>query len=151
MTRGRKKRGSGLLRVLFFVVLAGVVGQLVAKRKTFGDESSDVFGLAAIGGGKEFESRAAALRSGSALAVMGGVEIDLRQANLDPDGATLDVTAVMGGVEVTLPRGWAVDVETNEKLGGVETRLTESDDRPEGAPTLHVTVNALMGGVEIRD
>jgi hypothetical protein len=35
------------------VVIAGVVGQLVAKRMTFGDESSDAFRLAAIGGGKE--------------------------------------------------------------------------------------------------
>jgi predicted membrane protein len=82
---------------------------------------------------------------------MGGVEIDLREATLDPGGATLDVTAVMGGVEVTLPPGWVVGVENHGKMGGVETRLTESADHPERAPTLHVSTNAWLGGVEIRD
>jgi predicted membrane protein len=144
-------RGSRLLRALLLVVMAGVVGQLVAKRMTFGDESSDAFRLAAIGGGKELKSRATALRSASALAVMGGVEIDLREATLDPGGATLDVTAVMGGVEVTLPPGWVVEVENHGKMGGVETRLTESADHPEGAPTLHMSTNAWLGGVEIKD
>ncbi len=91
------------------------------------------------------------MRSGSALAVMGGVELDLREATLDPGGATLAVTAVMGGVEVRLPPGWVVAVETNEKLGGVDTHLTESVDHAEDAPTLHVTINAWLGGVEIRD
>ena len=139
------------MRAGFLVMAAGAVSQLVAKRMTTGDEDSDVFRLAAIFGGREFKSRATALRSASALAVMGGVEIDLRDANLDPAGATLDVTAVMGGVEVTLPRGWVVELTPKVKIGGVDTRLTESDDHPEGAPTLHVTVNALLGGVEIRD
>jgi hypothetical protein len=144
-------RGSKLLRTLLLVVIAGVVGQLVAKRMTFGDESSDAFRLAAIGGGKELKSRATALRSAAALAVMGGVEIDLREATLAPGGATLDVTAVMGGVEVRLPPGWVVGVENHGKMGGVETRLTESADHQEGAPTLQVSTNAWLGGVEIRD
>lgn len=149
MTRRKKTRGSGLLRALLLVVLASVVGQLVAKRMTFGDEDSDTFRLAAIGGGRELKSRATALRSASAFAAMGGIEIDLREATLDPEGATLDVTAVMGGVEVTVPSGWVVDLETHEKLGGVEARLTNPADQPEGAPTLHVKINAVLGGVEI--
>jgi hypothetical protein len=151
MARLSLTRGSSLLRALLLVAIASVVGQLVAKRMTFGDESSDAFRLAAVGGGKEFKSRATALRSASALAVVGGVEIDLREATLDPGGATLEVTAVLGGIEVTLPSGWAVDIENHAKMAGVETRLTESADHPEGAPTLHVTINAWFGGVEVRD
>jgi Cell wall-active antibiotics response 4TMS YvqF len=151
MTRRSVTRGSKLLRALFIVVIAGVVGQLVGKRMTEGDEGSDAFRLAAIVGGKEFESRATALQSASALAVMGGVELDLREAALDPGGATLDVTAIMGGVEVTLPPGWVVDLRTRGFMGGVDKRLTESADHPDGAPTLHVTANAWLGGVEIRN
>ena len=132
-------------------MLASAVGQLVAKRMTFGDENSDAFRLAAIGGGKELRSRATAFRSASALAVMGGVEIDLREATLDPGGATLDVTAVMGGVEITLPPDCAVEIETHGSMGGVDTRLTESTDQQAGAPTLHLRVNAWLGGVQIRD
>lgn len=149
MTRRSVARGPRLLPALLFVLIAGAVGQLVAKRMTEGDEDSDAFRLAAIVGGKELESHATALRSASALAVMGGLDIDLREATLDPAGATLDVTAILGGVEVTLPPGWVVDLKTLAFMGGVDKRLTESVDHSEGAPTLHVTINAWLGGVEI--
>jgi predicted membrane protein len=151
MTRRSVTPRSGLVRTVLLVLVAGVVGQLVAKRMTRGDEDSDDVRLAAIVGGKELKSRATALRSASALAVMGGVEIDLRDASLDPGGATLDVTAIMGGVEVRLPVGWVVDVESRGGLGGVDTRLTEAADLPDGAPTLRVTTNTWLGGVEISE
>jgi hypothetical protein len=150
MARRQKTKLARLIRALLLVVIAGAVSQLVAKRLTGGDETSDEFQLAAIGGGKEFKSRAPALRSASAVAVLGGVELDVRDAALAPEGATLDVTAVLGGVEVTVPPGWAVEVESRGKLGGVDTRLIESADLPVGAPTLHVTTNAWLGGIEIR-
>lgn len=118
---------------------------------TSGDENSDAFRLAVIGGGKEFRSRAAALRSASALAIIGGVELDLREATLDRGGATLDVTAFLGGVEVTLPPGWVVDVETHGILGGVDKCLTGHADLPDGAPILHVTTNTWLAGIEIRN
>lgn len=151
MTRRSVMPWSGLVRAVLFVLVAGVVGQLVAKRMTSGDEDSDDFRLAAIVGGKELTSHATALRSASALAVMGGVEIDLRDATLDPEGATLDVTAIMGGLEVKLPVGWAVHVESRGSLGGVDTRLTQAADLPETAPTLRVTTNTWFGGVEISE
>ena len=136
---------------MLVVLVAGAVGQLVAKRMTSDDEDSDEFRLAAVVGGKEFRSHATALRSASALAVVGGVEIDLRDASLDPEGATLDVTALLGGIEVKVPVGWVVDVESRGSLGGVDTNLTEAADLPEGAPTLRVTANAWLGGVEISE
>jgi len=145
----RRSGKARILRALFLVILTGVVGQLVSKRMTSGDEDSDDFRLATIFGAKEFDSRATALRSASALAVMGGVELDLREATLDPAGATLDVTAVMGGIEITLPPGWAVDVENRGKMGGVDARLPDSAELPADAPTLHVITNAWFGGVEI--
>jgi hypothetical protein len=58
---------------------------------------------------------------------------------------------VLGGVEVKLPAGWAVDVEMRGALGGVEKRVTDSADAPEGAPTLLVRTNTWLGGVEISD
>jgi hypothetical protein len=142
-------RRSRLLRGLLLVAIAGAVGQLVSKRLTFGDESSDAVGLAAIVGGKELKSHATALRSASALAVVGGVELDLRDASLDPAGATLNVTAVMGGVEVKVPPGWVVEVENYGKLSGVDTPVTAPEDHPEGAPTLRVSTSAWFAGVEI--
>jgi predicted membrane protein len=147
MTRRSLMRGS--LRALLLVVIAGVVGQLVSKRLTKGDEDSEEFQLAAIVGGKELKSRATGLRSASVLTVVGGVDIDLRAATLHPAGATLDVSTIVGGAQVMLPPDWVVDLETRGSMGGVDTRLSESADHPEGAPTLHVTTNTWLGGVQI--
>src|SRR6187401_43613 len=100
MTRPHKTTWSRLLRLLFGIVLVGVTSQLVSKRMTSGDEEGDDFRIATIIGGEELNSRAAGLRSASVLAVIGGAQIDLRQASLDPAGATLAITAIVGGVQV---------------------------------------------------
>lgn len=151
MTPPLRLLGSKVLRGLALLVIVSAAGQLVGRRISRGDESSDVFRLAAIGGGRELVSEAEAFRAGSALAVMGGIEIDLREATLDPDGATLDIRACMGGVDVTLPAGWRVEVERHGFAGGVDTRIGESSDVHDGAPTLHITAKAWLGGIEIRD
>jgi Cell wall-active antibiotics response 4TMS YvqF len=147
MTRRSLMRGS--IRALLLVVIAGVVGQLLSKRLTKGDEESEEFQLAAVVGGKEFRSRATALRSASVLAVVGGVEVDLREATLHPAGATLDVSTIVGGAQVLLPSDCVADVETRGRMGGVDTQLGEAADRPEGAPTLRVTTSTWLGGVQI--
>ena len=150
MTAHAVQRGFKVLRALLLIAAAGAVAQLVAKKMTTGDETSDDFRLAAIVGGREFTSSATALRSGSALAAVGGIVLDLREAGLDPDGATLDVTTVVGGVEVRVPEGWAVDVESHGMLGGLDNRLSESAHLPANAPALHITTHTWLGGIQIR-
>ena len=130
------------------MILAGVVGQLVSKRMTSGDEDSDDFRLATIFGGREFDSRATALRSASALAVMGWSSTSGRPRSTRRVRPSTSRPSWVG-IEITLPPGWAVDVENHGKLGGVDTRVTDSAGLPADAPTLHVTTNAWFGGVEI--
>ena len=149
MTRLYTTTRSRLLRLLLGVLLLGVASRLVAKRMTTGDEETDEFRIATIIGGEELSSRATALRSASVLALVGGAEIDLRQASLDPGGATLDVTAIVGGVQVLVPPEWAVEVESHGMLGGVDRQLTDPADLPADAPGLHVTAKAWLGGVQI--
>ena len=149
MTRPQKTTRSSLLRLLLGVLLVGVVSRLVAKRMTSGDEETDEFRIAAIIAGEEFSSRAAGLRSASVLALIGGAQLDLRQASLDPGGATLDVTAIVGGVQIVVPPEWAVQVESHGMLGGVDRQLTEAADLPADAPRLHVTTKTWLGGVQI--
>ena len=65
-------------------VIAWIIGTVISKRLTSGNEDSDEFSVAAVMGGKELKSRATALRSATVVAAMGGVDIDLRGAELDP-------------------------------------------------------------------
>ena len=114
-----------------------------------GDEESDEFRIAAVIGGEEFGCRSASLRSATVWTLIGGAQIDLRQASLDPGGATLDVTAIVGGVQVLVPAHWSVRVESHGMLGGVDRQVTEAADLPTDAPVLQVTTKTWLGGVQI--
>ncbi|RYV50803.1 LiaF transmembrane domain-containing protein [Pengzhenrongella frigida] len=84
---------------------------------------------------------------GSLSAIMGGIEVDLRQAGL-ADGAEISVFTFWGGVEIKVPPTWRVQVSGLPVLGGWENKTVPPAD-PE-APVLTVHVTAIMGGVEIK-
>lgn len=97
----------------------------------------------------ERTSRAASLRHGNVLACFGGVQLDLREATLDPEGGRLVVRAFMGGVHVIVPATWRVIVAAESRIGGIHAGVTPAETLPEDAPTLHVDVTAGMGGVAL--
>ena len=133
-------------------VLVGLwaLGQVLARRRTVGDEASDEFELAAYFGGIQRRSSATSLRRGVVRVCCGGVDLDLREAALDPAGATLELWATWGGVNVVVPPGWRVLVEDRSSLGGVDARVATPDELPGDAPELRVDVTARMGGVAIK-
>lgn len=144
--------GRKVLRVLawiaFIEIIGFVVGQIITRKLTKGDETSDEFQVAAVMGGKRFESRALDLKSGTVITSMGGIELDLRDATLDQGGATLDLRTTMGGIQVIVPKEWAVVVDKKSVAGGFDVEVTSPEDLPEGAPRLHVhAVTRLGGGV----
>jgi predicted membrane protein len=91
-------------------------------------------------------------RGGDATAVMGAVELDLRGATIATPPAMLDVFALWGGVEITVPPEWKVDVRATPILGGIEKK-TRSEPSSAGGPeqVLVVRGTALMGGIEIKN
>ncbi|MDH3260951.1 MAG: cell wall-active antibiotics response protein [Acidimicrobiia bacterium] len=141
-----RKLKKALMWIVAAEVAGWIVGQIIAKRMTKGDEASDEFQVAAIMGGKKFESHARDLKSGSAITSMGGIEIDLRDATLDSDGARLDLKTTMGGIQVIVPKDWAVDVDKKSLAGGFDVKVTPPEDLPEDAPKLHVHAVTRMGG-----
>jgi hypothetical protein len=82
-------------------------------------------------------------RAGEMTAIMGGTQLDLRQARMAPgEEAVIDVFALMGGAVVYVPREWTVDVQTKALMGGVTDqrfRTAEEEEaenagrRPRGA------------------
>lgn len=82
------------------------------------------------------------------LAVFGGFDLDLTKAELPPEGLTIDTLCVMGGGEITVPKGVNVEVTSIPIMGGVENKT----DVPEhtDAPTIRIRSIAIMGGLEIR-
>jgi hypothetical protein len=135
---------------LGFIVLSvgSVVSALVVRRKNseYGDEGDSRFALVAAMDGREFTSRASPFTEASALAYMGGIEIDLSEASLD-GGGRLRLVAVMGGINVTVPRAWRVEVAGNTIAGGVVN--LSNPDEPADGPLLIVSARAIMGGIQI--
>jgi len=142
-----------LKRALFgwlAVAAAVAVGVITVKKKVpaYGDESDDGFSLVAVVGGEDFVSSAQHFVEGKALAVLGGINMDLSGAALAP-GAKLKLRAVMGGIDVSVPRSCRVEVIATEHMGEV-ANLLEDDDQDDEGPLLLVYAAATMGGIAIR-
>jgi predicted membrane protein len=88
-------------------------------------------------------------RGGELSALMGGCEIDLREAEMKGNEAVLDVNIIMGGIELRVPMGWTVSVEATPIMGGVEDK---SYPPKEGSTKkLILTGTIIMGGVEVKN
>ncbi|PPK69727.1 cell wall-active antibiotic response 4TMS protein YvqF [Actinokineospora auranticolor] len=113
-------------------------------------------------GGRGTQNNAIAVLSGSevkgqwtvpptfnAVAVMGGVEIDLTHATFEARETVIHAFALMGGIEITVPPDVVVHVTGSGFMGAFHNGLRDQAPPP-GAPVVRVTGLALMGGVEIR-
>lgn len=81
-------------------------------------------------------------------AMLGGCEVDFREALIAPGVTEVKVFAVLGGVELIVPPDVNVECEGFGLLGAFEGHdysAPASDQRP----TLRITGAAVMGGVEI--
>ncbi|SDP47617.1 Cell wall-active antibiotics response 4TMS YvqF [Nakamurella panacisegetis] len=81
------------------------------------------------------------------VAVMGGVELDFSEATLSGRATVMNVTAVMGSVQIVVPAGLTVIVEGVGIMGAFEDKVRQSYGP--GTPSLRIKGVAVMGGVEV--
>ena len=82
------------------------------------------------------------------LAVMGGADLDLREADFDAPVVEITVQTCFGGVELKVPAGITVRNQTVNVFGGTEVKNV--GEPVEGAPTLVIKGNVLFGGVSVK-
>ncbi len=99
--------------------------------------------------------------SSSYIAFMGGIDLDLSIAEI-PDGESiLDLTAVMGGIEIIVPRDVKVICEGSVFLGGLELLdrsaggiISSTKSVQDGSlinkKIVKIYCRALMGGIDIK-
>ena len=106
------------------------------------------FVVAVLGGsGRKGHWRPA--RKNYAVAVLGGTELDFREAVMGPGVTDLKVYTVCGGVEIIVPPGMNVESHGIALLGAFE-HVGDSVHHPDPhAPTLRITGLAIMAGVEV--
>ncbi len=87
-------------------------------------------------------------RNQVAVAFLGGVVLDLREARFAAQEVTIHAYAMMGGVEILVPDELDVRVEGFGLMGGFDDAATGPGDGT--GPVVRITGFAFMGGVEVK-
>ncbi|HEV7767568.1 MAG TPA: DUF5668 domain-containing protein [Thermoanaerobaculia bacterium] len=99
--------------------------------------------------GVHWQSTSQSFQGGDANAIMGGVEIDLRNVQIQPgQDVVIDALAIMGGVEIRVPQGWKVVANVFPLMGGFEDNTIANS---ETGPRLTVRGTAIMGAIEVKN
>jgi hypothetical protein len=104
--------------------------------------------MVAIMGGSHRRGRFRAVGSINAVAIMGGDEIDLRDAEIEGGELTLNLIAVMGGANIYVPDSVETEIGGFSLLGGHEEVGSQRAPRP-GAPVVRIKMYNLMGGATV--
>ncbi len=114
-----------------FLIIAGLfLVQRALRPGRISEASPDkVTGFAVLGGSSR-KSSSQDFRGGDFTAVMGGCEVDLRDARIANPPAVIDVFAFWGGVEIKVPPDWVVDGQVTAILGGFDNRTGTATTDP---------------------
>jgi predicted membrane protein len=124
-----------------------------SHRKIFANEPSEctdtnsyIKAIAIMGGFKR-SNNSQDFKGGELTAIMGGLEIDLRDASIKNE-AVIDIFAMMGGIEMRVPEEWLVVIEGFPFMGGYEDKTRPPKDN---SKRFVIKGTAVMGGVEIKN
>ena len=121
----------------------------VSRRSTAADEvGKDSINVSALFSGSEHRITSQSFQGGNVSASFGAVEVDLSGARL-AESPVLNVNVFMGGVELSVPDEWVVNVNGSPVLGGIEYSRTQPA-ATDGAPTLIINASIAFGGLEIK-
>ena len=98
--------------------------------------------------GSHRRGRFRAVGSINAISIMGGDEIDLREAEIEGGELTLNLVAIIGGANIYIPDSVELDVGGFSLMGGNTEIGAERTARP-GAPVIRLHAWNLMGGATI--
>lgn len=83
------------------------------------------------------------------VAVMGGIELDLREATFAEPVTQINVAVLMGGVEIMVPEGVEVHLDAVAIMGGTDMNQDPSPTYNSGTPVVRITGVVMMGGVDV--
>lgn len=81
------------------------------------------------------------------VAVFGGVKCDLSRAIIEKD-CVIEASAIFGGVDIILPYGVNVKVNSNSIFGGISNKKYQNDKN--NPVTVYINGTCIFGGVEIK-
>jgi predicted membrane protein len=146
-----------LIGVGFFLIWGSLEARRAAAKWNIGGQGGDprsTLNEHVLFGGIERRINSKEFRGGQLHAVFGGIEIDLRDAEMAEDQAVLVANSIFGGIEVRVPETWFVAAHGQGIFGGFtdSTRYRGVNDATNPQKkTLIVRGASVFGGVEIRN
>ena len=77
--------------------------------------------------------------------------MDLTNCALAKERVIIDVTAVCGGIELTVPKEWNIKIDVAPIMGGIEDRLGDIPGAyVDQTKEVIIKGEVVMGGIEIK-
>lgn len=140
---------------LILVFLGGFMvwrGVFAPSNRSRPSDGLSRFSSLAVMGGCSRRTNSPAFEGADLTAIMGGCDIDLRDASIAPNTeAIIDVFAFWGGIDLKVPEEWVVVNRVIPLMGGVDdkTRTPIAGSAPQ--KRLVVRGIVIMGGISIRN
>ena len=105
--------------------------------------------MVAVMGGSSRKGKWSPARTNYAVAIMGGADLDFREAVLAPGVTEIQAFTIWGGIDVIVPPGLNVESHGIGIMGGFD-QVGDVGPADPNAPTLRIKGVACMGGVTIK-
>ena len=132
-----------ILIVVGLSILLGRSGKNIQKAT-----KDELQNITTVLSGGEYKNNSTDFKGAKIVAIMGGSELDIRDSTIKTE-ATIEVTAICGGIELRVPKGVMVKNHTNCILGAAEIKTpTPASNK---SPVLNIVGDVIMSGLEIKD
>ena len=116
------------------------------------DNTHNTFDDFVIFGGREIFINSQSFAGGKATSIFGGMEFDLRKANMIPGGAVIDCVSVFGGCGFKIPMDWNVRNEVTTLFGAFTDKRGDTFNERYYDPSKTVVIKgvSIFGGIEVK-
>ena len=122
----------------------------VAPKAAYDIDKNDILDTTNVFGGSHQNVYSKNFKGGDAIAIFGGADINLTQADFNGT-IVLDVVAIFGGIKIIIPPSWEVKSEVTAIFGGIDDKRALGQVIEEPRKMIIIKGVALFGGVDIRN
>ena len=115
-------------------------------------DRNDIFDDFVLFGGREIFISSQNLKGGKSTALFGGIEYDMRKAELSPAGAVVDCATIFGGCTFKMPPDWTVHNEVTTIFGAFTDKRGDAFQFTQANPAKTIVIKglSLFGGIEVK-
>ena len=145
----RRQIRRTLIGLVLSQLIVWLVGRAVRRHFLNEDLGKDSVNAVAIFGGEITRLDSKNFTGGIIRVVFGGVELDLSECEISDPPIELEMKVIFGGVKITVPDAWRVDIRAISVLSGIQDARGSSLSSGDDIPDLVLTGRTTFGGVLI--